>query len=162
MITKCCKDCKIVKDISEFSKGRRACKLCRRITSNKDYHARNKEYRKKYSWALRSPESKEKKREKDRIRREQRTLYLNNIKSSGCSICEEKNIVCIDFHHTTDDKEFELSKTSNLTPRLVEEIKKCILLCANCHRKHHAGQLDISSVPNLQPDELTDYFAASP
>lgn len=25
--------------------------------------------------------------------------YINNIKQKGCSICGEKDIACLDFHH---------------------------------------------------------------
>src|ERR1700722_6851106 len=54
----------------------------------------------------------------------------------GCSQCRMKNPLCLDFHHLRD-------KTANVAnavsrgwarERLKEEIRKCQILCANCHR----------------------------
>uniref|UniRef100_A0A6H1ZMX8 Putative HNH endonuclease n=1 Tax=viral metagenome TaxID=1070528 RepID=A0A6H1ZMX8_9ZZZZ len=60
--------------------------------------------------------------------------------SKGCSICGyNKYSGALDFHHT-GDKEFNIgaevgSKSLKLTK---EEMDKCIILCANCHREIHA------------------------
>lgn len=56
-----------------------------------------------------------------------------------CIICGEP--FCIDFHHKNpSEKEFTISKKTNLgKDKLLVEIQKCVCLCANCHRKVHAG-----------------------
>jgi len=84
-------------------------------------------------------------------------LYLNKIKSKGCGACSLDKIVCLDFHHTRD-KSFNISERKTLNQQLIEEVEKCILLCANCHRLHHAGQLDISQIPNLTPISLEQFY----
>ena len=46
---------------------------------------------------------------------------------------------CYDFHHLSD-KKHDVGKLTHATKKwetILEEINKCILLCANCHRIHH-------------------------
>lgn len=70
---------------------------------------------------------------------------IQEIKRCGCCICGETEPCCLDFHHLRD-KEFELAKAPDVSKeRLYKELEKCIVLCANCHRKLHAG---IISLPN--------------
>jgi hypothetical protein len=59
-------------------------------------------------------------------------------KGFRCSKCGEDHPACIDFHHVKD-KTMNVSKllTYGNKKRIVEEVKKCIPLCSNCHRKHH-------------------------
>lgn len=59
---------------------------------------------------------------------------------SGCKNCGEKDPDCLDFHHR-DPKEklFNIALSGNRDwPDIFAEIKKCDVLCTNCHRKHHA------------------------
>lgn len=62
--------------------------------------------------------------------------YLGN----ECNKCGyNKNISALDFHHKNpEDKEFLVSKMDKKPWNLVsEELDKCLLLCANCHREEH-------------------------
>lgn len=69
---------------------------------------------------------------------------IDKIKSQGCELCPETEPVVIDFHHV-EGKDFTISsQMSGGLPRLLKEIAKCRRLCANCHRKVHAGLLTIS------------------
>lgn len=45
-----------------------------------------------------------------------------------------------DFHHICDDKEASISMLlANGSPEAIaDEVKKCVLLCANCHRIRHS------------------------
>ena len=67
---------------------------------------------------------------------------LEILKKFGneCSICGyDKNIAALEFHHLDpNEKEFQLgsAKTTNLD-KLLLEMNKCILVCANCHREIH-------------------------
>jgi len=57
-----------------------------------------------------------------------------------CARCDEKHIATLDFHHIDPaDKEYTVSKliSNKMFTKAYKEIKKCIVLCANCHRKHH-------------------------
>lgn len=68
--------------------------------------------------------------------------WLTDLKAErGCSECDEDHPACLDFHHLDED-----TKTDTVSrmvsdgygkKKLLEEMEKCILLCANCHRKHH-------------------------
>ena len=64
--------------------------------------------------------------------------YKTNLK---CSICEDSHPAIIDFHHKKGEKKenlvsFMVSNGFSIQ-KIKEEIKKCQVLCANCHRKVH-------------------------
>ncbi|CCA66262.1 HNH endonuclease [Erwinia phage phiEa116] len=61
----------------------------------------------------------------------------------GCKFCGEKEPVALDLHHL-DPKGKDANPSTLLAgskSRLKSEIRKCVVLCANCHRKVHAGLL---------------------
>lgn len=58
-----------------------------------------------------------------------------------CSHCGIKEPLCIfDFHHTDKEKkDFTLNQKKSLSfDKIKNELDKCILLCANCHRIEHS------------------------
>ena len=56
-----------------------------------------------------------------------------------CSICSYDHPAGLQFHHRNPrEKEFEISSRMSWV-RIVEELKKCALVCANCHCEIHAG-----------------------
>ena len=68
--------------------------------------------------------------------------YLNAVKQqSGCIRCGERNAVCLDYHHIDPtQKRFHLGNIRGRSLKEIdEEISKCVVVCANCHRKLHAG-----------------------
>lgn len=74
----------------------------------------------------------------------------------GCKFCGEKEPCCLDLHHPDPAlKKFTISvavgKKKNLT-EILEEAEKCMVMCANCHRKLHAGKLGSSTVPVCSTD----------
>jgi hypothetical protein len=65
----------------------------------------------------------------------------------GCLKCGETALCCLDFHHVKGDKNKEISwliKTKN-KQALILELIKCVCVCANCHRKLHAGIVILSN-----------------
>ena len=59
-----------------------------------------------------------------------------------CENCGNNDIFCLDFHHV-EDKEFAISTIRNSRwTKIVNEIKKCKLLCRNCHRELHCCSSD--------------------
>ena len=70
-----------------------------------------------------------------------RTVKRILVEEAGgkCNNCGyDKCFAALDFHHTNpDDKSFNISGNgmSRGISKMREEAKKCILLCANCHRE---------------------------
>jgi hypothetical protein len=87
-------------------------------------------------------------RENKRIIRE-KVRFLKEANPCGCG---ESAVCCLDFHHIgkkSDTISRMLSNTYSWE-RLEAELRKCCVLCANCHRKHHAGEkLKFKCVPIL-------------
>ena len=69
--------------------------------------------------------------------------YKNLKKTLSCCVCGENEPECLDFHHIdSSEKDFILSEIKRESiGRMKNELNKCACLCANCHRKHHAGKL---------------------
>lgn len=69
-------------------------------------------------------------------------LFVFKCKASiGCQECPESNPHCLDFHHY-EDKERCVSEAVSrgwAIVRLLKEMEKCFVLCANCHRKIEAS-----------------------
>ena len=76
----------------------------------------------------------------------ERKIYFINTLGGCCSKCGyNKNLAALEFHHIDpESKEFQIDirRLSNTSmDKLQEEIHKCILLCANCHREEHNPNL---------------------
>lgn len=136
MDTKNCSKCQHTKPIAEFNKYSRSkdgysyrCKSCERASNKKWCDA---------NWS--------KKMEQQRARQQQLLDQLRNYKSShGCCCCEECEAVCLELHHL-DPSVKEIHPADMVTDgwawsRMLEEIKKCVVVCSNCHKKIHAGLL---------------------
>lgn len=57
-----------------------------------------------------------------------------------CFYCGEEHPACLEFHHLiTEQKETEIcNMLSKYTEEeIMEEVKKCIVVCSNCHKKLH-------------------------
>jgi len=80
------------------------------------------------------------KRHMTEIRLKQKQI-LHGLKINGCAICGyDECDAALEFHHTVpEDKKFYLTARSieHSENLVAEEINKCILLCANCHREIH-------------------------
>lgn len=67
-----------------------------------------------------------------------------------CRLCSySKCAKALEFHHLNgEDKLFSLSSRIRSVAVIIAEAKKCVLLCANCHREVHDG---ISSLNGIEP-----------
>ena len=56
-----------------------------------------------------------------------------------CAKCGDTRIYVLDFHHiNSDDKDFTIGKLKKKDCSILQqEIDKCVVLCANCHREFH-------------------------
>lgn len=66
-------------------------------------------------------------------------LIVDKIKfDSGCIICGTNDPDVLVFHHRNpEEKEMQVSDYSRSKKRLMLEIEKCDVMCANCHIKLH-------------------------
>lgn len=99
--------------------------------------------------------------QRDRALRRKTKLIL--IMGGKCSVCGyNKNFAALSFHHINPKiKSMNLdcrTLSNNSWPVIMEEAKKCILLCENCHREiHHpectinVNDVDIKPIEKLFP-----------
>ena len=58
----------------------------------------------------------------------------------GCRECGETDPRCLQFHHTDGEKDDAVGSMiadSRAVGDVVAEVRKCLVLCANCHRRVH-------------------------
>ena len=67
---------------------------------------------------------------------------LVDARIGGCVKCGEQDVACLDFHHRDPlEKEGHIGEFRKFgIKRLLAEIAKCDVLCANCHRKYHRDE----------------------
>lgn len=134
---KICNKCKIEKDDSEFcfknkEKGTKQtiCKTCHREYKKKHYHNNKKEHYRRN------------KETDDKIN----AFILEYKEKHRCTICNESDESCLDFHHIDPSKkegEISLLRKGGSIKKVISEIEKCVILCSNCHRKLHAGKIKL-------------------
>lgn len=127
-----CTRCLIEKEDQEFakrnsdgSKRSSECKICHRQI-RKAYYEANKQL------------------EISRVKanKEEYLSWFQSLKKTlCCEICGEKHIATLQFHHLDPKvKDFSISEASRrglAKTKILDEIKKCQVLCANCHFKIH-------------------------
>jgi len=134
---KYCPKCKHDLDESMFSKnsGRKDglqpyCKECRKAIDANSYKASQK---RRDTIVLSNTK-----------RIDKNKKFVEKVKGKGCCKCDETEKCTLDFHHIKgSDKKFDIASgiQSNGLEAIKNEIRKCILVCSNCHRKIHAGIL---------------------
>lgn len=87
-----------------------------------------------------------------------KAVLLLGGKCCKCGYC--KNLSALDFHHLDpDNKEENISKlTKKKWATIVEELKKCILVCRNCHAEIHNTHMnmdDINGIHSFKVDRET-------
>ncbi len=101
----------------------------------------NPEYRRKYrrEWYAKNKES-----EKAHVKRRKLEIkkWFQNYKGSlVCSKCPESHPATLEFHHKGEYKKEKaignMVDDGCSIKRIVMEIKKCEVVCANCHKKIH-------------------------
>ena len=79
------------------------------------------------------------------VKRHRRKVKKILVEEAGgrCVECGyNKSIAALEFHHLDPtQKEIRISSGAALDS-LRKEVIKCILLCANCHREAHYGEID--------------------
>jgi hypothetical protein len=80
-----------------------------------------------------------------------RKLALIGKSGGRCKACGYcKNLAALTWHHVNpEEKSFELDlrSLSNRSERAIQaEVRKCILLCANCHAEAHFPHLALTNM----------------
>lgn len=87
------------------------------------------------------------------------TVWRKNLKQRAVSVLGGCCIICgynrclaaLEFHHLDPShKDFGIAE-AYANPKkwetIVDELKKCILVCANCHRELHQGMITFTGSP---------------
>ncbi len=112
------------------------------LEKGKIYYAKRKETIRGYQEIYRI-ENKEWISEKQKSKRTNRREEAIKFLGGKCSICNNVfDNCCYDFHHIDPTtKLFGISANKTIAKKAYwEEVSKCILLCANCHRSLHHGK----------------------
>ena len=118
-ITRICKICNKEKILNDFPKRKNNVRL---KTCKRCYQLSRATYNKEYRWKTR------------------RFVY-DYLLTHPCVDCSEKDPIVLEFDHITNNKSYDISKMINnrwSPQKVLEEINKCQVRCANCHRKKTA------------------------
>lgn len=131
MKTKYCNRCDSELSVDNFSKNlsrydglQPYCSECMKLYRKEHYQANKVDYT-------------------NRSRTQQKFLreFVARVKRRFCcSVCGEKRYWVLDFHHEgVVEKDSEVTKLTSFgsIKRLKAEMRKCKILCANCHRDEH-------------------------
>lgn len=139
MDRKICTLCKDEKELDLFNKNKsrkdgynNICRECSNISS-KRYYKDNTEKHNKFV----------RERSKKSVT-ENRIKYVELLKNSCCVRCGFDNIVALEFDHKDEVNKIngigKMVSAGYSWETILEEIKKCELVCANCHRIRTAKQ----------------------
>lgn len=125
-----CTRCAVLLTDSNRSAGRALCKPCNALRMKQYYMANPDIYNKHKGYVAKN----------DAMWKARVNSYIYEVikESNGCVDCGERNMVVLDFdHRDPNTKSFSISgahKSKVSWDMLVEEINKCDIVCANCHR----------------------------
>jgi hypothetical protein len=109
---------------------------------------RRKRYRQKHSDRVKASNLKYRlqniekiKQLRSKYRAKKRALITMLKVERGCYECGERDPAVLDFHHRDHSTKLfsigDSSKTSSTgIERIMAEVEKCNVVCANCHRRH--------------------------
>lgn len=141
MKTRTCNKCKIEKPIAEFSwklkaRGIRlaSCKACHSAYT-KRWYKRNK--KRQVANAAKNNR---------RYRKEKRAKFFLWLAERECVVCKESDMRVLEMHHR-DPKEKEFTPLRMIErgwawSKIILELEKCDVLCANCHKREHFAIVD--------------------
>jgi hypothetical protein len=146
---KYCSTCKQTKLCSAFNKNRYRkdglqvrCRDCDKARSKQRYQGEYKDY-----YIAKSQETLAARRQ----------WFEDYKKDKCCSRCGDLRWYVLEFHHRDGvDKEDEISRmvfNKRSVDKIMLEIAKCDLVCANCHRElHHMQKQTGGSTPPFRTD----------
>lgn len=156
-MSKCCPVCNT--DISGTHRNRKYCSTScvEKARYKRTGQRSSKEKRKQwYEERIKNPEYAEKLRKQARERDKYIKQFLAQYKlEKGCQDCGyNKHRTALDFDHVTGDKKFNLAFSKSIT-QAKAEIKKCEVVCSNCHRirtYNRIHELKLNNVDIIEED----------
>ena len=163
-VNKECRKCREIRPVKDFRRARlglfHTCRIC-----SGEYEKEKKKEEKRRIKQEQIKFNKENKKERvkkfSRERRKRNQDILNLIKiTNKCYICGEDKLPCLDFHHIIPLNRNRKSKKESVInyrsskKRMFKEIAKCCVLCSNCHRLVHSGDI----TQTLAPIDITPYL----
>ena len=135
-----CTKCKLDKSIKEFNKNKtrkdglqNICRNCSREKSKK-FYKENVETQRIIIY----------KQKKDR-KQESRKKVNEYLSLNPCIDCGNENLIVLEFDHREPEKKHkgicEMLASGYSWDKILKEIEKCDVRCANCHRIKTAKQL---------------------
>lgn len=119
------------------------CKSCERKQANAFYRKNPEPYKKRA-------------RAFAKKRYAERLADANKLKALvGCLLCKDKTLCVLDFHHVLGNSKGReggmpvARAASHGDRKFLLELAKCVVVCANCHRKVHAK---VAVLPVHRPD----------
>ena len=96
------------------------------------------------------------KQRKDIISESQDWKQKKVDKTGGCQICGYNGyLAAMDFHHVDPlKKDKAISKLKSNEKKREEESKKCVILCSNCHRGFHSGDISQETINKIHNKKL--------
>lgn len=138
--TKICTKCKVEKDLHLFparkmAKDGRAswCRACYKANWEKRYYENHEHYRDSHNTS------------RNKARAQNARKVFEYLANHPCINCGESDPIVLEFDHR--DKNDKIESISNLVFHsswkiIKNEIEKCDVLCANCHRRKSAVQFN--------------------
>lgn len=134
-----CRQCGRVLPVTDFAFRSRAkgirhtsCRDCRR-TYNREHYRANREQYGAYRY-----------NNQMRYRAQNRQQIQEYLAGRACIDCGESDPIVLEFDHVCGEKTGNISEMVNgglSWRRIYEEIQKCEIRCANCHRRKTVRQL---------------------
>ena len=95
------------------------------------------------------------------------TRWRRNTKTRMIAAMGGKCVICgysrcpralVSHHLDAKDKDFSISSKGNQSwEHIAEELRKCVLLCANCHAEVHTGITEIPEAVARFDEKYSDY-----
>jgi hypothetical protein len=130
-----CSCCKVLKEVVEYGKNIKRkdglqtyCKECSKERAKKQYRDDVHGHREKT------------KLRKKEVRHRNREIVWEYFKNHPCVDCGETDPLVLEFDHQRDkvDSVSMIAGGGSSTKKLLDEIAKCEVRCANCHRRKTA------------------------
>ena len=121
----------------QYPNNQKLCTKCKLTLSVEEFYLFTQNNGKDKKWLYRAAACIKCMTSKRKQRKKEAVEYLGGV----CKDCDLKDecVDIYDFHHLDpNEKDFAIGKNNSNFNKIKKELDKCILLCANCHRRRHS------------------------